>query len=176
MAGERPRVRADRVEPYELGDGVVVWGAAFCGATAPAGVPDGFPAPSDGRTHLLALHAALTGERWADEGRHRSVTRAQLEATNVARVLLGHFHDGYDDGRICYPGSPEPLGWGERHGDHGASIVTVSSTGVTARHVPIADPPVRRAGRVGSGRGRLRRHRGAGRRRGRPRARAPACA
>jgi exonuclease SbcD len=130
---------ADRIEPFELADGVVVvWGAAFCGATAPAGVPDGFLAPSDGRTHLLALHAALTGERWADEGRHRSVTRAQLEATNVARVLLGHFHDGYDDGRICYPGSPEPLGWGERHGDHGASIVTVSPAGVTARHVPIA--------------------------------------
>ena len=69
---------ADRVEPFELGDDVVVWGAAFCAATAPAGIPDGFRRPSDGRTHLLALHAALTGERWADEGRHRSVTRAQL--------------------------------------------------------------------------------------------------
>ena len=131
--------------------------ASSCGGrrsaapTAPAGVPDGFRAPSDGRTHLLALHAALTGERWADEGRHRSVTRAQLEATNVARVLLGHFHDGYDDGRICYPGSPEPLGWGERHGDHGASIVTVSVDRSHRRHVPIADPPVRRAGRVGAG-------------------------
>ena len=129
---------SNRVEAFELGDGVVVWGAAFCAATAPAGIPDGFSAPSDGRTHLLAIHAALTGERWADEGRHRSVTRAQLRATNVARVLLGHFHDGYDDGMLCYPGSPEPLGWGERHGDHGASIVTVAAAGVTARHVPIA--------------------------------------
>jgi DNA repair exonuclease SbcCD nuclease subunit len=129
---------ADRVEAFELGDGVVVWGAAFCAATAPAGIPNGFSAPSDGRTHLLAIHAALTGERWADEGRHRSVTRAQLRATNVARVLLGHFHDGYDDGMLCYPGSPEPLGWGERHGDHGASILTVAAAGVTARHVPIA--------------------------------------
>ena len=128
---------ADHVEAFELGD-AVVWGAAFCAATAPAGVPDRFSAPSDGRTHLLAIHAALTGERWADEGRHRSVTRAQLEATNVARVLLGHFHDGYDDDLLCYPGSPEPLGWGERHGDHGASIVEVSAAGVTARHVPIA--------------------------------------
>jgi DNA repair protein SbcD/Mre11 len=130
--------RADRVEPVELSAGVVIWGAAFCASTAPAGVPDRFVAPADGRTHLLALHAALTGERWADEGRHRSVTRAQLAATKVARVLLGHFHDGYDDGLLCYPGSPEPLGWGERHGDHGASIVTVSGDGVTARHIPLA--------------------------------------
>jgi DNA repair protein SbcD/Mre11 len=129
---------ADRVEPYELEEGVVVWGAAFCAPTAPAGVPDRFAAPSDGRTHLLALHAALTGVRWADEGRHRPVTRAQLEAANVARVLLGHFHDGYDDGILCYPGSPEPLGWGERDGDHGASIVTVEGGEVAARHVPLA--------------------------------------
>jgi DNA repair exonuclease SbcCD nuclease subunit len=129
---------ADRVEAFELADDVVVWGAAFCAATAPAGIPNRFTAPSDGRVHLLAIHAALTGERWADEGRHRSVTRTQLEATNVARVLLGHFHDGYDDDILCYPGSPEPLGWGERHGDHGASIVTASAAGVTARHVPIA--------------------------------------
>ena len=129
---------ADRVEPVELAEDVVVWGAAFCATTAPAGVPDGFVAPADGRTHLLALHAALTGERWADEGRHRSVTRAQLAATNAARVLLGHFHDGYDDGLLCYPGSPEPLGWGERHGDHGASILTISGEAVTARHVPLA--------------------------------------
>jgi DNA repair exonuclease SbcCD nuclease subunit len=127
-----------RVEPFELGGDVVVWGAAFCAATAAAGVPDGFAAPVDGRVHLLALHAALTGERWADEGRHRSVTRAQLEATGAARVLLGHFHDGYDDGLLCYPGSPEPLGWGERHGDHGASLVTVADGRVTARHIPIA--------------------------------------
>ena len=129
---------ADRVEPFELAGDVVVWGAAFCAATAPAGVPDGFVAPADGRTHLLALHAALTGERWADEGRHRSVTRAQLEATGAARILLGHFHDGYDDGLLCYPGSPEPLGWGERHGNHGASLVTIDGGRVTARHIPIA--------------------------------------
>jgi DNA repair exonuclease SbcCD nuclease subunit len=129
---------ADRVEPFELGDGVVVWGAAFCAPTAPAGVPDRFTAPDDGRTHLLALHAALTGERWADEGRHRSVTRAQLAATRAVRVLLGHFHDGYDDGLLCYPGSPEPLGWGERHGEHGASLITLSGGAATARHVPLA--------------------------------------
>src|SRR6476469_7493827 len=58
---ERPEnvhvVSADRIEPFELDGGVVGWGAAFCGATAPAGVPDGFTAPSDGRTHVLALHA-----------------------------------------------------------------------------------------------------------------------
>ena len=129
---------ADRVEAFELGDGVLAGGAAFCAATAPEGSPTG-PRPRPTGSSICSRSTPPSrGERWADEGRHRSVTRAQLRATNVARVLLGHFHDGYDDGMLCYPGSPEPLGWGERHGDHGASIVTVAAAGVTARHVPIA--------------------------------------
>ncbi|HYX85444.1 MAG TPA: metallophosphoesterase [Gaiellales bacterium] len=129
---------SDRPEAFELGEGVVVWGSAFTATTAPPGVPGGFRAPADGRVHLLLIHAALTGERWADEGRHRSVTRAQLQATGANHVMLGHFHDGYGDDLLCYPGSPEPLGWGERHGTHGASLVTVEERVVRIRAVPTA--------------------------------------
>ena len=35
--------------------------------------------------------------------------------------MLGHFHDGRGDEFLRYPGSPEPLDWGERNGDHGVS-------------------------------------------------------
>ena len=128
----------DAVEPYELDDSVTIWGAAFtarnCGASALAG----FRVPADGRTHLLLIHAALTGEQWADEADYRPVTRTQLESTGVAYVMLGHFHDGRGDGFLRYPGSPEPLDWGERTGDHGAGIVTVHAGAVTAEPVAIA--------------------------------------
>jgi DNA repair exonuclease SbcCD nuclease subunit len=128
----------DAVEPYALGDGVTVWGAAFtarnCGSSALAG----FRAPDDGRTHLLLIHAALTGEQWADEADYRPVTRSQLRDTGAAYVMLGHFHDGRGDGFLCYPGSPEPLDWGERSGAHGASVVTVREGTVLAEAVPIA--------------------------------------
>jgi exonuclease SbcD len=128
----------DAVEPHPLGDGVTVWGAAFtarnCGGSALAH----FRVPHDGRTHLLLIHAALTGEQWADEADYRPVTRIQLRDTGAAYVMLGHFHDGRGDGFLCYPGSPEPLDWGERSGAHGASIVTVGNGAVLAEAVAIA--------------------------------------
>jgi DNA repair protein SbcD/Mre11 len=128
----------DAVEPHGLGDGVTVWGAAFTARNCGAGTVTSFRAPADGGTHLLLIHAALTGEQWADEADYRPVTRAQLRATGVAYAMLGHFHDGRGDEFLCYPGSPEPLDWGERSGTHGASVVEVRSGAVTAEAVSIA--------------------------------------
>ena len=128
----------DAIEPYELDDSVTVWGAAFTARNCDASALSGFRVPADGRTHLLLIHAALTGEQWAEEADYRPVTRGQLESTGVAYVMLGHFHDGRGDPFLRYPGSPEPLDWGERNGDHGAGIVTVQAGAVTAEPVAIA--------------------------------------
>lgn len=128
----------DAVEPHPLGPGVTVWGAAFTARNCGAATLARFRAPDDGDTHLLLVHAALTGEQWADEADHRPVTRAQLRATGVAYAMLGHFHDGRGDDFLCYPGSPEPLDWGERTGLHGVSVVEVREGLVTAEAVPVA--------------------------------------
>jgi DNA repair exonuclease SbcCD nuclease subunit len=128
----------DAVEPFPLGPSVTVWGAAFTARDAGPGALARFRAPDDGRTHVLLVHAALTGEQWADEAGHRPVTRAQLQATGAAYAMLGHFHDGRGDGFLCYPGSPEPLDWGERSGAHGASIVRIDAGRVSAEPVPLA--------------------------------------
>jgi DNA repair protein SbcD/Mre11 len=128
----------DEVEPFRLGDGVTVWGAAFTARNCDASSIARFRAPHDGGIHVLLVHAALTGEQWAEEADYRPVTRAQLRATGVAYAMLGHFHDGRGDGFLCYPGSPEPLDWGERSGAHGASIVEVAPGAVMAEAIPIA--------------------------------------
>ncbi len=128
----------DDVEPYPLGDELTVWGAAFTARNCGSASVTRFKAPADGRTHVLLIHAALTGEQWADEADYRPVTRAQLQATGVARVMLGHFHDGRGDDFLCYPGSLEPLDWGERTGAHGVSLVEVRGDTVTAELIPIA--------------------------------------
>ena len=108
-------------------------------ATATPSAVARFRAPDDGGTHVLLVHAALTGEQWAEEADYRPVTRAQLHATGVAYVMLGHFHDGRGDGFLCYPGSPEPLDWGERSGAHGARrSSSVAGATVTAEAIPIA--------------------------------------
>jgi DNA repair protein SbcD/Mre11 len=128
----------DELEPCRLGHGVTVWGAAFTARNCDASAVARFRAPDDGGTHVLLVHAALTGEQWAEEADYRPVTRAQLQATGVAYAMLGHFHDGRGDGFLCYPGSPEPLDWGERSGAHGASIVEIAGGTVTAEAIPIA--------------------------------------
>jgi DNA repair protein SbcD/Mre11 len=128
----------DVLEPCELARDVVVWGAAFIGRDCGGGAVASFTAPADGRIHLLLLHAALVGEQWLEDAAHRPVTRRQLEATGAAHVMLGHFHDGRGDAFLRYPGSPEPLGWGERDGDHGAALVRVEADRVTSTPVPIA--------------------------------------
>jgi exonuclease SbcD len=126
------------VEPYELDDSTTIWGAAFTARNCDASALAGFRVPADRRTHLLLIHAALTGEQWADEAAYRPVTRAQLQNTGVSYVMLGHFHDGRGDPFLRYPGSPEPLDWGERTGDHAVSIVTVHPGAVTAEPIAIA--------------------------------------
>jgi DNA repair protein SbcD/Mre11 len=128
----------DEVEPYPLGGGLTVWGAAFTARNCDASSIARFRVPGDGGTHVLLVHGALTGEQWAEEADYRPVTRAQLRATGVAYAMLGHFHDGRGDGFLCYPGSPEPLDWGERSGAHGASIVAVTDGAVAAEAIPIA--------------------------------------
>jgi DNA repair protein SbcD/Mre11 len=130
--------RHDRIEAAELSDRVVVWGAAFTARHCSASALAGWSAPADGRSHLLLLHAALTGEQWADEPAHRPVTRRQLAESRVRYAMLGHFHDGRADELISYPGSPEPLGWGERAGRHAAAIISISDDACECELVEIA--------------------------------------
>ncbi|MGN6380383.1 MAG: metallophosphoesterase family protein [Gaiellales bacterium] len=127
----------DSPQPFELGD-VTVWGAAFTARHCSTSCLDGWHTPADGRTHLLLLHAALTGEQWADDPAHRPVTRAGIRATGIAYAMLGHFHAGRADELICYPGSPEPLGFGERSGRHAAAILEVTEAGVGCELVDVA--------------------------------------
>ena len=119
----------DRVEPFALDLAVTVWGAAFTAKHCSTNAVAEWRAPQDGRNHLLLIHGALTGEQWADDPAHRPLTREQLLATGARFVMLGHFHDGRGDPFLVYPGSLEPLGWGERFGTHGAAVVDIQGDG-----------------------------------------------
>ena len=120
-------------EPVALSDGVVLWGVGYVGRELDPDVVRRFRAPADGRRHLLLVHASLAGvgpgASGGDAG-HCAITQAELDATGADAVLLGHFHAGRVSGRACYPGSPEPLTWGERLGMHGVNRVHVSPEGV----------------------------------------------
>ena len=106
--------REARPEPVPVAPGVVVWGIAHTTRELDADVVRRFRAPADGQVHLLLLHAALAEAPGAGDGGLCTLTSRELEATGVAFALLGHHHAGRISGRACYPGSPEPLTWGER--------------------------------------------------------------
>jgi DNA repair exonuclease SbcCD nuclease subunit len=69
-------------------------------------------------------------------------TAAEVRASGATLALTGHYHGGsiVRDAAgpvLAYPGSPEPIKFGER-GDHGALVVTVHDGGVELEAVPVA--------------------------------------
>ncbi|HEY0614589.1 MAG TPA: metallophosphoesterase [Candidatus Elarobacter sp.] len=70
-------------------------------------------------------------------------TLAEIVASGATCVLAGHYHGGAvasdADGspRLAYPGSPEPIKFGER-GAHGALVVSVEQGRVAIEQVPLA--------------------------------------
>jgi DNA repair exonuclease SbcCD nuclease subunit len=69
-------------------------------------------------------------------------TAAEILDSGATLALCGHYHGGYvveEAGKpiVAYPGSPEPIRFGER-GEHGALVVTVGGGRVEVEHVPTA--------------------------------------
>jgi DNA repair exonuclease SbcCD nuclease subunit len=70
-------------------------------------------------------------------------TAAEIRASGATLALTGHYHGGSivrdEHGAVfAYPGSPEPVKFGER-GDHGALVVTVRDDGaIDLESVPLA--------------------------------------
>ncbi len=108
------------LRPRSLG-GVTIWGAAHCSPACRENLIAGVMAPSGG-THILLLHASdisiLPGAKLA----FCPLTASDIEEAGFDLALLGHYHGARlsPAGRpvLCYPGSPESLGFdeaGKRH-------------------------------------------------------------
>lgn len=102
----------ERVELPELS--CAVYGAAFTDAAQETSLLEGFAAPDDGLTHLMVLHADLN----AAEARYDLITPAQIAASNLDYLALGHTHrfGGVQTAgktAYAYPGCPEGRGFDE---------------------------------------------------------------
>jgi len=67
---------------------------------------------------------------------------AEVVASGASLFLTGHYHGGYvvsQDGRpvFAYPGSPEPIKFGEGAG-HGALAITIDGSSIDVRPLPTA--------------------------------------
>jgi len=130
----------DRETPHEarFGD-VSVWGVAWLSGHLDLGWLQDFHVPADGRMHLLLMHGSAA-RHWAGATPGEQAPYAPFDPEDVARCgfrlcLAGHYHVGSHAGGVVYPGSPEPLGWGET-GRHTAAVI---DAGLDAFSVELVD-------------------------------------
>jgi len=115
-----------RLYPYHHGD-VTIWGAAHQSPSCRDNLVAGVKVPSQG-TNLLLLHASDVENIPIAKSAFCPVTAADVVDGGFVLALLGHYHGARltpaDTPVLCYPGSPEPLGFDEV-GKHYALLVEI---------------------------------------------------
>ena len=124
----------DRLAPVPLKGGVTLWGAAHRAPARTLNFLDEFHVQGKG-VHIALFHGAERGtfpEGEVGHEPHAPFTAAQIEATGLHHVLVGHYHRPRDAERYTYPGNPDFLTFGE-DGTRGAVVVTVEPDGTIHR-------------------------------------------
>ncbi|MDP2660286.1 MAG: metallophosphoesterase family protein [Dehalococcoidia bacterium] len=108
------------LRPHSLRE-VTIWGAAHCSPACRENLIAGVRVPPEG-AHLLLLHASDISSLPDAKLAFCPLTTNDIEQAGFDLALLGHYHGARLSpvGRpvLCYPGSPESLGFdelGKRH-------------------------------------------------------------
>lgn len=117
--------------PYPVG-GVTIWGAAHYSPSCRENLISGTKVPSQG-THLLLLHASDTTGIPSAKAAYCPISPNDVVDCGFTLALLGHYHGARlsptESPLMCYPGSPEPLGFDEA-GQHYVLLVEVEGEDV----------------------------------------------
>ncbi len=138
-----PNVRAFNEAAWSaipLAEGITLYG--FGHTPAEPGRPFAGAHFERGGVQLALVHGSDSDRCPPNKRLTAPFSQAEVEAAGTTLLLSGHFHGGYvarDGGRavLAYPGSPEPIKFGER-GEHGAIVVTIEGTRCEVEAVPIA--------------------------------------
>ena len=111
-----------RLREYTYGE-VSVWAVSW-GAAADLSqrMLERVELEDDGRTHLLLIHGTAHGAAFSSEA-YFPFAPEVVDQAGFALCLAGHVHCATRLGRVVYPVSPEPLGWGEEDGRHCAALI-----------------------------------------------------
>lgn len=117
---------------------LVIHGAAFTGPEQAAGFLTGFSVPADGRRHIGLLH----GELDPAEDRYDPIRRAEVAASGLSYLALGHTHKRTEPLRLgatfcAWPGCLEGRGFDEL-GEKGFYQGTLDGSYVSLQFVPFA--------------------------------------
>ena len=126
----------DRLEPFELAEGLTLWGAAHCAPANTDGFLDQFSVDRDG-VNIGLFHGSEQGAfSFQEEGKvpHAPFRAAQIGEAGLAHLFTGHLHTPIDADAYTYPGNPEPLSFGERTTPTpGLVLATIGSDGRVER-------------------------------------------
>jgi DNA repair protein SbcD/Mre11 len=110
-------------------ENVSVWGLSWLGRPPRLQALETFGVPPDGRRHLLLVHGTARDFLGVHAGSrddiHGPFDPASVARSGFALCLAGHLHAGQHRDRVVYPGSLEPLGWGET-GRHSVALVDLT--------------------------------------------------
>ena len=125
----------DQFRPYELAEGLTVWGAAHRAPANTDGFFDrGFRVDRAG-VNLALFHGSERGGFAAGPGDklpHAPFDAEQIPRSGLTHAFCGHFHTPRDAEHHTYPGNPEPLAFGER-GPRGLVLADVDHAGQVTR-------------------------------------------
>lgn len=116
------------VSEHSYGD-VCVWSVSWGGGgdLSPR-MLEHLEAPQDGRTHVLLIHGTSIAAPFADTAgeSYCPFDPKLVRRAGFAVCLAGHVHMASFVDDVIYPGSPEPLGWGEQ-GRHCVAVVDLEA-------------------------------------------------
>ncbi|MBC5811667.1 MAG: DNA repair exonuclease [Candidatus Eremiobacteraeota bacterium] len=125
---------------YPLASDVTLWG--FGHTAAEPGRPFAGVRFDRGGVQLALVHGSDEARCPPHKRATAPFTSTEILASGASLALSGHYHGGYvvsQEGRpvFAYPGSPEPIKFGEGPG-HGALCVTVRGSAIDVRPLPTA--------------------------------------
>lgn len=124
--------------PWELTPGFRIWGAAHVRPRGTAGFFDGAgrgpTIGSDDGVNLALFHGSDRAgfvHEGVDKHPHAPFDASQIAAAGIDYAFVGHHHRPVVGEHHCYPGNPDPLGFGE-DGERGAVVATISPSGAVS--------------------------------------------
>jgi DNA repair exonuclease SbcCD nuclease subunit len=126
--------------PYPLADGITLFG--FGHTPAEPGRPFVHARFERGGVQLALVHGSDEQRCPPHKRSTAPFTKSEVLAAGADLLLTGHYHGGYVSSEcgkpvVAYPGSPEPLRFGEG-ATHGALVVTIDGTQIAVTPLPTA--------------------------------------
>jgi len=115
--------------PVRLNSDITLWGMAHNSPSFRKNPLDNFSVPENGQ-HILLFHGSDTSSIPVGKTTHAPFIPEYFIKTGANLALVGHYHNGKlkskEEQKLFYPGSPEPLGFGENN-VHSVGLVTIEN-------------------------------------------------